>query len=222
MKQGFSLKRILKAHPEYWYVLFVPAYLLCFSLVERLVPSSADYWVVWCPLDDCIPFLEGFVVPYCLWYPLLVFTGLYLMFLDVPEFKRYMQFLILGFGFALVFGLIVPNGQNLRPAVFPRENVFTWVIGRLYAADTNTNVLPSMHATGSVACAVAASLSRRLRKWFFWPIALLAVAICAATVCIKQHSILDVFAAIAVSFVIWCVLYLRKDLKEKKEKKAKR
>lgn len=222
MKQGFSLKRILKAHPEYWYVLFVPAYLLCFSLVEHLVPADGDYWVVWCPLDDCIPFLEGFVIPYCLWYPLLVLTGLYLMILDVPEFKRYMNFLILGFGFALVFGLIVPNGQNLRPEVFPRENVFTWVIGRLYAADTNTNVLPSMHAIGSIACAVAAYRSRRMRKWFFWPTALLAVAICAATVCIKQHSILDVFAAIAVSFVIWCVLYLRKDLKEKKEKKAKR
>jgi hypothetical protein len=59
-KRRFSLRALLKAHPEYWYVLFVPAYLLCFAVVERLVPSDADYWVSYCRLDDFIPFCEVF------------------------------------------------------------------------------------------------------------------------------------------------------------------
>lgn len=210
MKEKFSLKKLLRAHPEYWYILFVPCYLICFFLVERLVPSDCDYWVSYLPLDDKIPFLEGFVFPYCMWYPLLLFVGIWLMLRDVPQFKKYMHFLILGFGFTLVFCLVFPNGQNLRPLPFERQNFCTWLLGRLYAADTNTNVLPSMHVIGCAAAAAGAFSTRcGLRKWR-WPIAVLSLLICASTVFVKQHSILDMFAGIAVSIPIYLILYVRK------------
>ena len=35
-----------------------------------------------------------------------------------------------------------------------------------------------------------------------------AVAICAATVFVKQHSILDVFAALALSLVLYLIIYV--------------
>ena len=197
----------MKKHPEYWYILFVPGFLLCFFTVERLIPADGDYWVSYLPLDDRIPFLEMFVVPYCLWYPLLFFTGLALLLTDVPEFRRYMQFLILGFGFSLVFCLVFPNGQELRPQPFERDNLFTCVLGKLYAVDTNTNVLPSMHVIGCAAAAVAAFRTRGpLGRWR-WPVLVLAALISASTVLVKQHSILDLFAGAAVSIPIWFLLY---------------
>lgn len=206
----FSLKALLKKHPEYWYGLFIPCFLICFFTVERLVPADADYWVSYLPLDDHIPFLEIFVIPYCLWYPLLLFTGLALMLTDVPEFKKYMQFLIFGFGFSLLICLIFPNGQDLRPLPFERDNFFTWLLGLLYAADTNTNVLPSMHVVGCVAVSCAAFRTRAwLRRWR-GPLLVLSVLISLSTAFVKQHSVLDIFAGLAVCVPIWFVLYYKR------------
>ena len=40
------------------------------------------------------------------------------------------------------------------------------------------------------------------------PAVIIAVAICAATVFVKQHSILDVFAALALSLVLYLIIYV--------------
>lgn len=207
MERRFSLRALLRAHPEYCYALFVPAFLICFFLVERLVPPEGGYWVSHCALDDRIPFAEVFVIPYCLWYPLLLFTGLGLMLRDTAEFRRYMWFLMLGFGFSLLFCLAFPNGQDLRPSEFPRSNVFTWLLGRIYAADTNTNVLPSMHVIGACAAALSACRSRALGRWAPVTVVIVAVLICLSTVFVKQHSVLDVLAGFAVSLPLALLLH---------------
>ena len=211
---------MMKEHPEYWYILFLPGFLLCFFLVEKLVPSDCDYWVSHCRLDDYIPFLEIFVIPYCLWYPLLFCVGIYLMLTDPPELRRYAWFLIIGCGLSLLICLLFPNGQDLRPASFEHENFCTWLLGKIYAADTNTNVLPSMHVVGAFAAAVASRRSRKLRRWSPLVIAV-AVLICISTVFVKQHSMLDIFAGILLALPIWWALYLRKDRKLKRAKKEK-
>ena len=55
---------------ELRYALWVPVYLICFFLLERLITDG--YWATQLPLDRLIPFCPVFVVFYCLWYPLLV------------------------------------------------------------------------------------------------------------------------------------------------------
>ena len=52
-----KLKDFLHKRPSAWYMLYIPAYLLLFFIVEQLVPSTCDYWVSYLPLDDLIPFL---------------------------------------------------------------------------------------------------------------------------------------------------------------------
>lgn len=202
------LLQYLKRNPHLWYLLFVPAFLVCFFALEAHISPSEPYWSVHIPLDDRIPFCEAFVIPYYLWYPLLFSTGLLLLIMDVPNFKKYMQFLIIGFGAALVFCLLVPNGQDLRPESFERSNIFTRLVGLMYQMDTNTNVFPSMHVIGSVAAAAAVFKSGKLRKLRL-PWLVLAVAISLSTVFIKQHSILDILGALALCLPIYCLLYGR-------------
>ena len=38
--------------------------------------------------------------------------------------------------------IIFPNRQDLRPLVFPRDNLLTKGVALLYSVDTNTNVCP--------------------------------------------------------------------------------
>lgn len=197
--KGFSLRTYIKTNPHVWYALLLPAYVLLFVLTEHLVPSDCDYWVSYLPLDDSIPFLEIFIVPYCCWYPMLAAVGIMLLIYDGDGFKKYMLFIMLGNISALLFCLLVPNGQELRPEVFVRDNVFTRLVGSIYAADTNTNVFPSMHVIGSAGVIIATFKSERLRSWRC-PMLVLAVLVILSTVFVKQHSVLDIFGGL-----VWCV-----------------
>ena len=191
--------------PKYWLALYVPVYLILFFTVEHLV--TENYYVSWIPLDDKIPFCEYFVVFYSMWYPLLFAAGFYLMFTDGKRFNRYMYFLAVGFTASLVFCLIFPNGQDLRPDPMPRQNFFTWLLGRIYAADTNTNVIPSMHVIGCFAASAGLLSSPNAKRWIGWGSVALGLIICASTVLVKQHSILDVFIAIIVCVPLYLIIF---------------
>jgi len=204
-----KIKSFLRENPHIFYLLFLPAFLICFFALEKLIPPENVRWWVSSPIDSAIPFAEIFVIPYCLWYPLLLATGLILLFRDASAFKKYMLFLSLGFGAALLICLIIPNGQALRPALFPRENLLTRLVGALYRADTPTNVFPSMHVLGSVAAAGAALISPSMRRLRLVWLAL-SFAICLSTMFIKQHSFLDVLGGLFLSLTLCFSIYRRK------------
>ena len=201
------LKAYLKNNRHFWFALYIPVLIMLFVAVERLVPEDAEYWVSYISLDDAIPFWEVFVVPYCLWFPYLIGTGLFLMFTDKEGFLKFMAFVITGFTVSLLFCALVPNGQNLRPAAFERENVFIWLLGRIYAADTCTNVFPSMHVMGCAATAAAAFRSEKMRRFRLTSL-VLAVLISASTVLVKQHSLLDVIGGAVLGTVLYLCIYV--------------
>lgn len=160
-----------------------------------------EYYVVYTPLDDWIPFCEWFILPYVCWYGYMFVVGMYLMTQDRGEFLRCCVFVFGGLSLCLLICTVFPNGQNLRPKVFPRENLLTSLIQGIYAADTNTNVLPSMHVLGSLAIHTAVHRSQTpiLRKRGVRLASLiLCVLICISTVFVKQHSVLDGLAAIVL------------------------
>lgn len=210
MKKGIELaKEYVKGHRYVLLILYAPIYLISFFILEMLVPETADYWVSYCPLDDMIPFHEFFIIPYYLWYPLLFIVGFWLLVRDVPGFNLYMYSIIIGFTASIVICLVFPNGQELRPEVFPRDNLLTDLVKLIYAADTNTNVIPSVHAVGAILAAVSVCKTKTIRKpWVKALVVALAVLICMATCFVKQHSALDVFASLVLCSVIYPIVYI--------------
>ncbi len=204
------LKRLpdprLRENRYLWYILVLPAFLLCFCLQERF--GSGEYWVSYIPLDDKIPFCEYFVLPYVCWYPFMFGTGLFLLVRDHEGFKRYMSFIGIAFGLTLLFCAVFPNGQDLRPSEFPRSNLFSWLLGLLYAVDDNQNVLPSMHVLGSCAAAAGWCMSPAVKsRWIKLGSVVLAALISISTVFVKQHSALDIFAALPIVAILFFVIY---------------
>ena len=198
------MKQFWKTHRYYALLFYVPVFLIWFFLLERLHPSDAPYWVSYLPLDDKIPFLPQFAPIYCLWYPFLIVPGLYLLLREPEAFRRFMWFFMVGTGLCLLICTVFPNGQDLRPQLSSGGGPCVALVRMLYAADTNTNVLPSMHVVGSVAVFYGALHSRKLRQPVpLCLITLLTVLISLSTVLIKQHSVLDIFAGIALCLPIW-------------------
>ena len=134
-----AVKAFVKSHPHMWWGLFLPAYLAAFFTIEHFV--TGDYWATELPIDRLIPFCPGCIFFYMSWSPLLVLLGIYLIVRDAEGFRRYIWMLAISFFSATLFCVLVPNGQDLRPAVMPRQDIFTWAVQLTYDLDTNTCIV---------------------------------------------------------------------------------
>lgn len=193
---------------ELCYTLWFPVYLLIYLAMERLFPTIQ--WATQTPLDRLFPFCEAFVIPYCLWYPLLILVGVYLLRWDVPAYRRYMRFLAATFFLSELVWLLLPNGQALRPAVMPRENLLSALVAMIYSADTCTNVFPSVHVVGAIGAMLAVwdcpKLCQNHRR-VCWAVSILTVLICLSTLFIKQHTVLDVLSGVLLSMAVAVPVY---------------
>ena len=75
-------------------------------------------------IDDKIPFIEYFIVPYFLWFAYVAVAVLYFLFKNKGEYYRLCAFLFTGMTIFLIISTVYPNGHYLRPATFAHDNIF--------------------------------------------------------------------------------------------------
>lgn len=187
-------------------LLFWPLFSLTFYALEHLRPP-VYYHPMRCALDAMLPFCRWFVIPYVFWFLFVAGMLAWTALQDVPAFRRMMKFIILTYSFALLTYWLFPNCQHLRP-VLSDNDVLTRLVSMLYRSDTNTNVCPSIHVIGSLAVWLAArdmkQLPPLLRKYL---IPAMAILISVSTVFLKQHSALDMLAALLVCAAAYPLVY---------------
>ncbi|MDE6916331.1 MAG: phosphatase PAP2 family protein [Lachnospiraceae bacterium] len=195
-------------------------YLIAFFYLERRDVAVHEISM---EIDDMIPFCEIFIVPYLLWFAYVALTVVFLCVKDREESDRLVAFLMAGMTIFIVVSAVFPNGHNLRPKTFARDNIFIDLIRNLYATDTPTNILPSIHVYNSVAIMIAVwrskcFLGHHLIKAFMMG---LGASIICSTVLIKQHSMLDVLLALLLSAVMYSICYKRTTVREKRVSAAR-
>lgn len=187
------LSKIKKYRHGFVIVAYFIVYLILFNYLEHR-PVRA-YHVVHTVFDDMIPFCEVFIIPYLLWFPYVIFTVVYFLFRQSKrEYFQLIFNLMMGMTVFLVVSYVYPNIQYLRPAVFPRNNIFTQLIAGIYRTDTPTNILPSIHVFNSLAVYFAIHNCQALKdkKWLQGGSLILSSLIILSTMFIKQHSVIDV------------------------------
>lgn len=203
-------KTFYQSYPQCWVLLYLAVYVPWFIWLEQKVTVS--YTILHTRLDEFIPFCEYFILPYCAWY--LYFAGTAFYFLlrrPKKEFYEFAALIASGMTLWLLLCTVWPNGLNLRPVIDPRKNFCTWLVSLIYAADTPTNVFPSMHVY--VSLVAHSTIRRNLGKehpglsGFSWG---LMVSICVSTVFIKQHSVLDIVGGIALFAGLAPIIYRRR------------
>lgn len=201
-------------------LLYWPVFGLLFFAAERLY-TPKRYHMMHCVLDDHISFCEWFLLPYLFWFVFLLGMHLYTLLRDPRAFRRMMYFIMLTYSAALLAFFLFPTVQQLRPAVFPRDNVLTRLMAAFYGFDTNTNVCPSLHVVGSLAVLFAAwdcprFRSRGWRRVF----GLCAFFISISTVFLKQHSVLDILAALLLCAAAYRIVYQRAVFLRRRSRRA--
>ena len=206
------MKAFFKKYRHAWLIFtYLPIYLLWFFLLEQHV--TGNYYIIESPLDDHIPFIEHFIIPYLLWFPFIAASVLFFIFRNKTEYYRLCGVLISGMTVFLLVSTLYPNGLALRPDLseLGRDNLFLDLVAGLHKADTSTNVCPSIHVYNSLAVCFALLTSVHLKgkKLLKAGTLVLTVLICMSTVFLKQHSVIDVFWATALFLVTVPVFYGR-------------
>lgn len=183
-------------------------YFALYFLTENLIPAEKCRPVhMW--LDDVIPFHEFFLIPYVFWYFLIVFSLGYFLLYHVDSFKRLQTYIIVTQLTAMAIYIFFPSRQDLRPAIFPRDNFLTDCIRILYAFDTNTGVCPSLHVAYSIGIASVWTKEKGASIWWKSFVVVAVILICLSTMFIKQHSAVDFFAALPVCLLAEFIVYHR-------------
>lgn len=216
MKAIHHVKKLAKKYSHAWVLLYILIYMPWFIHLENR--QSIHYYVIHSPIDNHIPFIEYFVVPYLLWFVFIAVTMGYFFFTDKWGFYRLAAFLFTGMTVFLIICTIFPNALNLRPTTFARDNVFVDLVKVVYRADTPTNVLPSIHVFNSIGSCIAIAHSDALKKHRVvqYSAYTLAVLIILSTVFLKQHSVTDVIAAVAMACIIYPFVYVTEERKAPK------
>lgn len=182
-------------------------YMISFMLVERI---PVETHLIHTFLDDKIPFCEYFIIPYVLWYFVVLGSVLYFA-LGSPgkkEYYQYMGTLAVGMTLFLIISYVYPNGQDLRP-VLEGGSPFIQAVQFLYLIDTPTNIFPSMHVFNAVACCVALLNNKKCRqnRIFTAGNIIITVSIVLSTMFLKQHSVEDVVTALILNVICYQVFY---------------
>lgn len=205
------MKKFKKIFVRYHHIIpllvYCAIYLIWFAKLEKTV--TKHYHVVHVSIDDYIPFVEVFIIPYLLWFVYVAVVVGYFFFKDKDDYYKTCIFLGTGMTIFLIVSTIWPNGHHLRLSEMPRDNIFTRMIALLWQTDTATNIVPSIHVYNSIGAHLAIVKSKHFaaHKGIHFASLILCISIILSTVFIKQHSVFDVITAFIMATAMYVLVY---------------
>lgn len=203
----FRLNRINE--PRFSHIKLLGGWIVYFALyflTENLIPVE-DCHVIHCALDDVIPFNEYFLLFYCFWYVLIVISLLDFFLYDIENFKNLQKYIMVTQAAAMVVYIVYPSVQMLRPEVMPNDGFLCQVMSFIYAFDTPTGVCPSLHVAYSMGIASVWSKKEDAPKAWKIFVLIMTAMISVSVAFVKQHSVVDIAAAIPVGLLAEYVVY---------------
>lgn len=186
-------------------------YLVGFAILEKIDFSNYIYTETW--IDDHIPFIDVFVIPYVLWFGYIVLGFMYFLIKDSEGFYRTCFYLFVGMYICLFIYLVCPNAQGLRVPLNLNDPLQK-LLGFIYRHDTSTNVCPSIHVYNSIMMYVSLLKNKKFKsnKKATISVGILTLLICLSTVFTKQHAFMDSVYAIGLCiFVYFLEIYYQRE-----------
>lgn len=182
-----------------WFVI----YMGLFGFLEIVPPK--DVHLIHCALDDRIPNIAVFIYPYVSWFPyIVVCAALAIKNLDDRQFEKAVLVLTTGMNIFLFISYVWPTGLDLRESiVYDLHTLSGNLLKFVQTVDTPKSVFPSMHVYVTLVLQYTLEMQKKLvPAWGIWVGRVLAVLIVLSTMFTKQHSAVDVTAAIVMFAVL--------------------
>ena len=180
---------------KFWFlIILLISFYLYFPLNRR---PSKYYWRT--KIDDWIPTVPGFVLPYLFFLLFIPVTIVFLWKSDLAG--RYLLAMVLANSSCILFWFLFPNG--VKREVLLGKDVFSRTVNWVYSKDGETNGCPSGHVVLSIISAFYLSVTFPQFR-----IALLSLGaiITFSTVLVKQHYFIDLLVGSGLALLIIMVV----------------
>jgi membrane-associated phospholipid phosphatase len=155
------------------------------------------------PIDDLIPVVRLFVIPYITLWP-IIFSTLVLFLLFRTRLYQSAALSIIAVHLTSYMFYFFLQSYIIRPQLTGTD-IFTKLIQYVYTVDNPYNDFPSLHTSLSTVLAVH---WLRIDKRIGLPVSAWVILIVLSTVFIKQHYIADIFGGLILAFG-FSLLFLR-------------
>ena len=155
------------------------------------------------PLDQAIPVVKIFVVPYVSLMPLTYLTLVLLLVFRVRVYQSAAVAMIVTFLISYAFFFLLQTYVQ-RPVV-GGDDALARLLRDVYSSDQPYNDFPSLHTSISTILAIH---WMRVDRRIGWPAAFWAALIVMSTVLVHQHYLADIFGGLLIAFGV-CAVTLR-------------
>ena len=182
-------------------MIFIPLVNIFYALLNS---SERGAYNLVTGLDNKIPFMEVFILPYVSWYGFILFTLIFLCIYDKKAYYKTLLSVILGLVICyityFVFQTTVP-----RPEL-KISNFCTKLVLLIYSADRPYNCFPSIHVLTCFLMVRGLCSSSIKNKLNLFIVSSMAVIIIISTLFIKQHVIADVVSGILLADLLFDIV----------------
>lgn len=201
--------------------VFTYLILITIFLVEDNINLGGH--IMYSKLDDMIPFVPAFIVPYCSWFLFIAFTGITFFLKSKIDLEKTFLSINICMAIGLLTYFIYPSCLTIRPKTYDKD-IFSQIVKLLQEGDSPSSVCPSLHVAVSISLCTGILNSiyfknKNIIKFFT---VILTFFICISTLFIKQHSVIDVAFGLLLGFAsyifVYKIYFSKKSFKQHTEK----
>jgi len=196
------MKNKIKDLPYLLFLLVMPVLGLIYKILNN---NPREAVILSTDLDDKIPFLPVFIIPYIIWYAFILGYLVYFWYKDTRVYLKTLTLIVIGelvcFVIYFFFQTTVP-----RPNLVA-NGVLIELVGMIYSHDQPYNAFPSIHVLTTFAIILGNIniRNKHIIHSIFVPV--MGSLIIISTLFVKQHYILDMFASMFLTSFIYGVVF---------------
>lgn len=196
------MPKVIKNLMPLWLLVSIPISNLIYCLLNNANRGTHSLVT---DLDQGIPFIKLFVLPYVMWYFFIFGTLAYFCLNDKKTYYR--TLLSINLGLLIAYGIYFFFQTNVPRPDLIGNDFLTRMISFVYNNDQPYNAFPSIHVMTSFIMIKAINkfpAKSYLNVSFVY---ITAILIILATQFIKQHVILDLFSAIVLGGLMFDLVF---------------
>jgi hypothetical protein len=174
-------------------MLSIPIMGALYIIINKFSSSGHDVTIA---LDNSIPYIKIFIIPYILWYLFIPIVFIILYTYDKKVYYKTMLVYIIGY--IISCSIFILYQTTVPRTILTGSDIFTEIISLIRFNDKPLNCLPSLHVFTCYIMikAIGKSNLGSIKNKII--ISIISYTIILSTLFTKQHAILDVLAGIVL------------------------
>ncbi|MEH7356104.1 phosphatase PAP2 family protein [Neobacillus drentensis] len=184
------MNKILKKSPYLLFLLVIPLLAMIYQVLNNRSQKAVD---ISTSIDQSIPFLPVFIIPYILWYAYMFCYLIYFCFKDTKVYIKTLMLIVIAelicFVIYFFFQTTVP-----RPTIVS-DNFINNLVQWIYTKDRPFNCFPSIHVLTTFTVMLASLHIKNKHILNTLCIHISGSLIIISTLFVKQHVIFDMIGS---------------------------